>query len=72
MKKTFDCLVLKDNIQKQMLKQMEGFSADKRRETLRAALEASRSPIGNLWRTLGNRPIVDALCVAEKSTRYGN
>jgi len=71
MKKTFDCMVLKDGIQQRMLKQMEGLSGMQQRAAIRNSLEKSRSPIGELWRALEQRSAVPTECVAEAGGAYG-
>jgi len=71
MKKTFDCVAMKDAIQKQLSRQVEGFSAEQRRAAMREVLEKSRSPIGDLWRTLERRAMADVTCVAETGEAYG-
>jgi len=71
MKKTFDCVAMKDDIQKQMFKQMEGLSHEQRRAAVRTVLEKSRSPVGDLWRTLERRAMEGVTCVAETGEAYG-
>jgi hypothetical protein len=71
MKKAFDCVAMKDDIQKQMFKQMEGLSDEQRRAAVREVLEKSRSPVGDLWRTLERRAMADVTCVAETGDAYG-
>jgi hypothetical protein len=72
MKKNFDCVKMKDGIQKRMIKQTEGLSGEERRAVLRAALEKSLSPIGELWRALERRSTTPADCVAETGGGYGD
>jgi hypothetical protein len=72
MKKSFDCVEMKDRIQQKMRKQMEGLSGEQRRALLRDALDKSVSPIGDLWRALGQRSQTYADCVAETGSGYGN
>ncbi len=71
MKKAFDCVAMKDDIQKQMFKQMEGLSDEQRRAAVRDVLEKSRSPVGQLWRTLERRALADVGRVAETGEAYG-
>jgi len=71
MKKAFDCVEMKDNIQKLMFKQMEGLSDEQRRAAVRDVLEKSRSPVGQLWRTLERRGVADVGRVAETGETYG-
>jgi len=72
MKKNFDCVEMKDGIQKRMIRQMEGLSGEQRRAVLRDALEKSLSPIGELWRALERRSVTPAGCVAEEGGGYGD
>ena len=71
MKNAFDCVAMKDAIQKQMIKQIEGLSDEQRRAAVRDVLEKSRSPIGDLWRTLKRRATADGTCVAETGGMFG-
>jgi len=71
MKKTFECVMLKDGIQQRMLKQMEGLSGVQQRAAIRNSLEKSRSPIGELWRALERRSAAPAEHVAEADGSYG-
>lgn len=71
MKKEFDCMSMKNGIQKRMLKQMEGLSSEQQRMVVRDALEESQSSIGELWRALGNKARSSANCVAETIEAYG-
>ncbi len=52
MKKRFDCVAMKDAIQTRLMKDMEGLSVAQRREAIRKDLNASQSPIGDIWRSL--------------------
>lgn len=70
MKKAFDCVAMKDAIQKQMIKQIAGLSGEQRRAAVRDVLEKSHSPIGDLWRTLGRRATADGTCVAETNAMF--
>ena len=70
MKKAFDCVAMKDNIQRRMRKQMEGLSYEQRRVAIRTALESSRSPIGDLWRALERRELTRVGRVAEAGGTY--
>ena len=70
MKKTFDCVAMKDNIQQRLLKQMEGLSYEQRRVAIQSALESSRSPIGEFWRALERRESMRAGRVAETGEIY--
>jgi hypothetical protein len=70
MAKTFDCLAMKDNIQRQLLQQTEGTTFEQRRGAIQRALEVSRSPIGDLWRALERRQAMRAGCVAETGEVY--
>lgn len=71
MKKAFDCVAMKDAIQKQMIKQIAGLSDEQRRAAVRDVLEKSHSPIGDLWRTLERRATADGTCVAETGEMNG-
>jgi len=52
MKKRFDCVAMKDAIQARLIRDMEGLSGVQRREAIRRDLNASQSPIGDIWRSL--------------------
>ncbi len=71
MKKAFDCVAMKDNIQQRLLKQMEGLSYEQRRVAIKRVLDDSRSPIGDLWRALQDRAPAAASRVAEAGCGYG-
>jgi len=71
MNKAFDCVAMKDGIQKRLLKQMKNLSCEQQHAAIRSALERSRSPIGKLWRALESRETKRAGCVAERGTAYG-
>jgi hypothetical protein len=71
MRKAFDCVAMKDDIQKRMRKQMKGLSCEQQRAAIRDALESSRSPIGELWRALESRAAGTASRVAEAGGVYG-
>ena len=71
MKKTFDCIAMKDAIQQRLLKRMEGLSYEQRRAAVRDVLEKSRSPIGDLWRKLEPRAKAGVARVAETGEAYG-
>ena len=70
MKKAFDCVAMKDNIQRRLLKQMEGLSFEQRRVAIQSALENSRSPIGDLWRALERKELTRVARVAEAGGTY--
>jgi len=70
MAKTFDCLAMKDNIQRRLLQQTEGATFEQRRVANQHALEVSRSPIGELWRALERRKTIRVGCVAETGVTY--
>ena len=70
MKKSFDCVEMKDAIQQRMRRQMEGLSGEQKRAMLREALEKSPSTIGELWRALERRSARPAECVAEAEGGY--
>jgi hypothetical protein len=71
MKKTFDCIAMKDAIQQRLLKRMEGLSYEQRRAAVRDVLEKSRSPVGDLWRKLELRAMAGVARVAETGEAYG-
>jgi hypothetical protein len=50
--KTFDCVLIKNAIQAQLLKERKGMSDEEIRAHVRRKLETSDSPVGRLWRTL--------------------
>ncbi len=75
MKKKFDSLAMKNEIQRTLQKRWTGLAYDQRRESIYRDLEGSSSPIGELWRQLAGQESVSAStrtqCVAEPKTRYG-
>jgi hypothetical protein len=72
MKKPFDCVVMKDVIQRRLLKQMKGLSVEQQAMAVRGALEHSGSPIGKIWRALQRQEIGKPGCVAEGGAEYGS
>ncbi len=57
--KTFDCVVLKNRIQAQILEERKGLSDQEVRKIVAKRLETSSSPIGRLWRTLTEKTSTD-------------
>jgi len=70
MKKAFDCVAMKNGIQRRLLKRMGNLTCEQRRSAIQATLEASRSPIGALWRALAKEDCGRVGCVAEGSVEY--
>lgn len=70
--KAFDSVAMKNAIQEQLAKQMQGLSAEERRIAMRASLEKSTSPMGGLWRRLGRRSFENDAYVAETGKGYGS
>lgn len=75
MKKKFDCVAMKNEIQHNLQNRWAGLANDQRRESIRRDLEGSSSPIGELWRHLSGQEVLNVAtrdhCVAEPKTRYG-
>ncbi len=69
MKKTFDCVQMKDRIQQRLLKQGVGQTAGEIRAEIQDTLSRSHSPIGELWRSLSQQ---SNLRVAESPFKYGS
>ena len=55
MKKSFDCLEMKEAIQEKIQNRLEGMSAEQMNQAIRDCLSASQSPIGRLWRQMEAR-----------------
>jgi non-homologous end joining protein Ku len=72
MKKAFDCVEMKDRIQRRLMREMAGKSTAERHAEIRDTLLRSRSPIGELWRVLEERSIDHGARVAETSAHYGH
>ena len=70
MKKSFDCVAMKNEIQARLLREKEGLSAEERVTAMRSAADHSRSPIGDLWRKLRDRGQARIMRIAESSTDY--
>jgi len=70
MKKRFDCVEMKDAVQARLNRAMEGLSGAQRREAIRKDLNASQSPIGEIWRSL-TEGRGKAAGVAESRDAYG-
>jgi len=71
MKKDFDCVAMKDDIQRRLLREMRGLSPERQRAAIHQTLQRSRSPVGVLWRALVGGGIGSARCVAEGRAPYG-
>ena len=71
MKKTFDCVDMKNEIQARLLRDQAGFSGPERVTAVQHALDRSRSPIGCLWRKLKDREEGRVARVAEDRGKYG-
>ncbi len=69
--KTFDCLAMKDDLQRQLLERLRNLAPADRRAAIRDDLEKSGSPMGRLWRALADPAAKGDLQVAEPSTEYG-
>ena len=55
MKKNFDCVEMKNNIQKKLLERWEGLTPEQIRLSIQEELRADESGIGQLWRRLKAR-----------------
>ena len=73
MKKSLNCIAMKDQIQARLNGEFKGLSYEGRRAAIYAALHRSRSPIGRLWRELldRNRAKSSPAKVAETGVEYG-
>lgn len=69
MKKTFDCVQMKDRIQQRLRNQEAGQTPGQIRAEIQDTLSRSHSPIGELWRSLLQK---SHLRVAEPSEKYGS
>ncbi len=69
-KKNFDCVAMKDGIQRRLLKRMGNLTCEQRRSAIRDTLEESRSPIGALWRALAKGDCGRVGCIAEGGVKY--
>lgn len=54
-KKEFDCVEMKNNIQRLLRERYKGMSAEQIREHVQRELETSQTPIAKWWRSM-NRP----------------
>lgn len=71
MKKKFDCVNMKNEIQTRLLRDQAGLSGPERVAAIQRALESSQSPIGGLWRKLKDREEGRVARVAEERGKYG-
>ena len=55
MKKSFDCVEMKNNIQKKLLERWEGLTPEQIRLSILEELRTDESGIGQLWRRLEAR-----------------
>jgi hypothetical protein len=55
MKKSFDCVEMKNQIQKELLERWRGLTPEQIRLSIRAELMTDESVIGRLWRRLEAR-----------------
>ena len=69
MKKTFDCVQMKDRIQQRLRKQEFGQTPGQIRAEIQDTLSRSHSPIGELWRSLSRQ---SNLRVAESPVKYSS
>ncbi len=53
--KTFDCVAMKNEIQRKLLERWKGLPEEEIREQIRHDLATSDSPSAKLWRRLTNR-----------------
>jgi hypothetical protein len=71
MKKSFDCVEMKNNIQKKLLERWEGLTPEQIRLSMLEELRTDESGIGQLWRRLEARdcaagPAGFVLCETEE------
>jgi hypothetical protein len=71
MKKKFDCVDMKNEIQARLLSDQVGLTGPERVTTIQHALDRSKSPIGGLWRKLKDREEGRVARVAEDREKYG-
>ncbi len=56
--KKFDCVVMKNEIQARLLKELHGLSDEKIRSKRLLRLEKSHSSVGRLWRELEKKNLL--------------
>lgn len=71
MKKKFDCVNMKNEIQTRLLRDQAGLSGPERVAAIQHMLERSQSSIGGLWRKLKDREEGRVARVAEERGKYG-
>lgn len=71
MNKQFDCVAMKEQIQRGLQAELEGLLPEQQRKQILLSLKGSRSPVGDLWRALERRSSESASRVAEADGRYG-
>jgi hypothetical protein len=72
MKKHFDCVAMKDRIQRRLLTEMKGLTTEQKRATIREVLDGSLSSVGELWRQISGEARTTTSRVAESAAVYGS
>lgn len=72
MQKSFDCLKMKDEVQRKLLHRFDGMNAAQMNAAIDAELSASQTPAGRFWRRLAAQGPSKrlSLAVCEKPDDY--